>query len=187
LPGVNLGVVFQANVALPAGFGEGGTWAFVQKIQPVLNVSWLVPATGATPGVHNPLNGSWSLDDADPYAPSQSAWPTGPGVHGNSDTPYVPLLLPYVKDRTAIEWDAKIEGHFELFIVFQPPGAQSQRVGVAQANWNFNMAAHNFFGNWVVPNGYTPGQSNSPQPTFQSLSDTLTWTDVSKAGNLVPN
>jgi hypothetical protein len=198
------GVTFQAQVTLPNGFGGSGAWRYLQKANINQHITIFSPQFNQSQGQHFKGNNFWWLDNVDDYWPrvnpdgslavnavgAPSFWTTGAQVFKTTDGPALGLDAQLQSDPKSYMTEATYVGMFRMFIMFRPPGAGSQWVAVSEADWGFNIAVTRSGPTkaWAVPSGYTTGQTNNPQPTFQIPQEVPQWTDaVTNPPTLVPD
>lgn len=181
-----VGVKFSASVSLPQAFSqapnpEQGQWFLLQ-----LSSLTRRAALGAK-GIHNPLYGQWGLDGSWPYPAAEddpftdsNAWATGTAFHHSYDSPRLPLQIGMTK--AYIDND-----EFVTYVMFQPPGTDSEWVPLRSVAWGYSVAAVQVAGqlDWRyigVPEQHIPA-------TFGPAGSPPIWTQLNpaKAEAMVPD
>jgi hypothetical protein len=169
----NIGVTFQAQVEVPAGF-QPGEWNFTQTV-----TRRRLYTNSAGKAYHILNNGRPGLDKAFPYPAalgdpgwSGTGWPTGSMTHFTSDSPQ----QGFNSDDRAVS----LSDLYIMTIMFRPSG-DSRWVPVQRAAWSLDVSALNPQGSGMGLNAAWP-PSVSARP-FEKTQVVPVWDIVHKTSD----
>ena len=152
---VPYGITYTEQVNTPAPFSQGGIWNFVQLVAPG---AWYTPAGGTeqpypVPSSTFPVvvnyNGYHGLDTQYPLAPG----PYGTQITGgyaDNNLPFTAFDGPALTSLLDTNVNYHVSEYFETYVMYQPPGNDSQWVPLTRLDWNWqaNDAIPTFWENW---------------------------------------
>jgi hypothetical protein len=176
-PGMSDGIMFNALVSLPTEpqfAGQQGEWRYLQTADIYRDYQ----VKGKT--VHDEFNHVLALDNSNPYMagtnyvpPANLFYPTGQVTGPAVDSPRMPLDVPVptLSDPKGTKpTKAWINENYYMFIMFRPPGLDSQWVPLKYIKWGFQGTALNT-GAW----GLVPGTFGQFAGAAVTTSDHPDW------------
>ena len=159
------GLKFNGTVSIPAAFGAGGEWSFVQLA--TLD-SWakLDPTDDDPPAIK--LDGGTYFDGGD--YPYDGPFPVGTSK-STTDIPRVPLKAAYHL------WAADLS--FNMYIMFTPPGEGAKQVPLLRLPWSWSDAAVYYEDDLTVPWRKATEQRDPPVELGTAVDDAVHphWSD----------
>lgn len=173
------GIIWSGGVTSPSGYGTGGGWCYFQ-ILTLGSTCHVPPSTTLTEQCGSSSWGWWTvgLDSTYPYEPVNDLFNTFVDVanptttHEANDSPYFPLNDPSGADSFNLRQD------FEVYQMYQPPGAGSQLVPVQKFTWYWAGSATWNGSTWSLTGATNSHTTPVDYPSFPDWSHLMKGFDI---------